>query len=206
MKISTENIEAIIFDLGGVLLNIDFTLTQNALEQLGMDKPENVFGKYAQKGFFDALDKGLIGEQQLFKHIKKYFKKNISDIKIREAWNAMILDFPKHRIDLLLQLKKKYKVFLLSNTNIIHYDLYAKQLQESYGLTFDDLFHKAYLSFECGMRKPNAVFFNKVIEEQGLYPPKSIFFDDTEMHIATAIGLNIHAVHVTENTDVCDFF
>jgi putative hydrolase of the HAD superfamily len=205
-KFSLKNFDAIIFDLGGVLLNIDFGLTQKALENLGMKNVPAYFGKYAQAGFFDQLDRGEIGEKQLFSEIRKFLPVHVSDDRIKEAWNAIILDFPPERIQLLKILKNTHRLFLLSNTNSIHYPVYNAMIQQMGEQSLDSLFEKAYYSFREGLRKPETEFFQKVIEENQLNPEKTLFVDDTEMHVEAAQNLGLQAVHLTNSKDVVDLF
>jgi glucose-1-phosphatase len=203
-KFSVDKFEAIIFDLGGVLLNIDFGLTQKALENLGMKNVHAYFGKYAQAGFFDQLDRGEIGQAQLYDEIRKFLPAEVEDDQIREAWNAMILDFPPARIQLLKDLRKTHRTFLLSNTNSIHYPVYNTMIQQMGEESIDSLFYRVYYSFREGMRKPQPEFFQKVIRENQLNPGKTLFVDDTEMHVEAAMKLGLHAVHLAEGQDMTE--
>jgi len=199
-----SSILAIIFDLGGVLLNIDFSLTQKAFADMGMEHPEKLFGQYAQAGFFDSLDKGQIGEIKLYDELRSRIPQPVSDEEARAAWNAMILDFPRKRLDLLIKLKNKYRLFLLSNTNEIHYNLYNKQIQD---MGFDSLeffFEKSYFSFRDQRRKPDAEYFLKVLKENNLIPSKTLFLDDSSNNISAAEQLGILTVEVTEELDITE--
>ncbi len=199
-----SNMRAFIFDLGGVLLNIDFLRTQKAFSELGMEQVDLLFSQYQQAGFFDQLDRGMIDEHELWKNLRQHMACSVSDEQLKDAWNQMILDFPVRRIRMLLQLKKKFKVFLLSNTNIIHYRLYNQQVSSLGFGAMDSLFHRAYYSFREGLRKPEKEFFLKVLNENNLHPGQTIFFDDTYVHTDAASELGINTCLVDKNDEISE--
>ncbi len=199
-------IENIIFDFGGVVLNIDYQLTIDAFKEIGMDNFEKAYSQAAQIHLFDDLETGKITASEFRNGIRKVSGKNLKDEQIDYAWNKIILDLPENRIDLLVNLKKKYNTFLLSNTNIIHYELYIKQLHALGYNTFDDIFKKAYFSFEMGMRKPDREIFNYVINNHGLNPEKTLFIDDSFQHIDTASTLGINTYHLKKDIDITELF
>jgi len=201
-----NNIEAIIFDLGGVIINIDFEITQKEFAKLRMENPEKYFGIYNQTGFFDKLDKGEIGEKEFFKEISNLLPETISNNAIEKAWNAMILDFPRRRIEMLKDLRKNYKIFLLTNTNIIHYYYYSEKLKDIYQCSLESLFDKVYLSFKMGMRKPDPEIFLTILQENSLAPNKTMFVDDTLIHIKQAEALGIYSYLMQKDEDVTKLF
>ena len=185
-------IRNIIFDLGGVILNIDFKKSIEAFRKLGIANIDEIFSGYIQSKFFDSYDKGLIQDKDFITELKRYIPAAVPDEEVLDAWNAMILDFPEDRIMLLKKLKPVYRIFLLSNTNSIHYPIYNKQLQEKYKIkNLSELFEKAYFSFRIGMRKPEGEFFMKVINENGLLPEETLFVDDAPMNIEAAKNLGL---------------
>lgn len=201
-----ENINAIIFDLGGVILNIDFNITIQALAKLGMNQPNKVFGQYAQASFFDKFDKGEIDEKELFIEMRKFFNYDITDKDLKKAWNDMILNLPKYRIELLKKVRKNYKIFLLSNTNTLHHDFYTEQIKGLGEKSYESLFDGAYYSFMCGMRKPEHRIFMKVIQENNLNPANTLFIDDTSIHTNSASELGINTIHLKPNEDIINLF
>ncbi len=188
-------IKNIIFDLGGVLLNIDFQKTMDAFKKLGADNINEIFSGYSQYYFFDAFEKGLISPKEFRNEIRKFLKQNSTDEMIDEAWNAMLLDFPTERINFLLSCKNKYRTFLLSNTNAMHFPVYNKQLKEKFHINdLSDLFEKAYYSYRLGLRKPEKEIFEIVLKENNLNPEETLFIDDSPINIATADKLGIKTI------------
>ena len=185
----------VIFDLGSVLLNLDFQMTIDAFKNLGVENINDIFSAYSQYHFFDEFDKGLITPDEFRNEIKKFLKNDVSDEMIDVAWNEMILDFPKDRIDFLLSCKNNYRTFLLSNTNAIHFPGYNNQLQENFNINnLSDLFEKAYYSYRLGLRKPDKEIFELVIKENNLNPAETIFIDDSPANIATANELGLRTI------------
>jgi len=185
----------IIFDLGNVILNIDFNKTINAFKNIGITDAENIYNIYKQHDFFDQFEKGLISPQDFRDNIKKISPNPLSDKMIDEAWGQMILDIPIERVNLLISLKNHYRLFLLSNTNQIHFDVYNADFVKKYGIPcFSDLFEKAYYSFRCGLRKPDAELFKLVLSENDLTPAETLYIDDLTHHIKTADSLGIQTL------------
>ncbi len=188
-------IKNIIFDLGGVILNIDFTRSVEAFRKLGIDDIAEIYTGYSQSKFFDLYDKGLISDNDFINELKKNIPSNVSKHQIIDAWNAMILDFPADRIELLQKLKKKYRLFLLSNTNSIHFPVYNNQLKEIYEISdLSELFENTYYSFRIGMRKPDVDFFKLVLNENNLKAEETLFVDDSPLNTEAAEKLGINAL------------
>lgn len=196
-----ENVEAIIFDLGGVILNIDYNLTSKAFIELGLENFDEIYAQAAQTKLFDDIETGKISGSYFINQLLPFLPKNTSPNKVVFAWNAMILDFPKHRLEFLLKLKNKYKIYLLSNTNEIHLDAVNRSLSKASDLKLNDYFTKVYLSHEIKMRKPHGEIFDFVCKENNLLPQKTLFIDDTIRHIEGAKSIGINA-HLLLNEDV----
>lgn len=200
-------IKNIIFDLGGVILNIDFTITQNAFKQLGMQNVEKTFGQHLQIGFFDKYDRGEISADSFINHILELLPENTNSKSVVDAWNAMLFDLPLARFELLKQLKNNYRTFLMSNTNTIHYEAYTGIVKEQFGIPgLDSLFEKAYYSFIVNMRKPEVRFFETIIKENKLNPDETLFIDDTPSNLPPAESLGIHTLFLKPGLELIDFF
>ncbi|MFO8067318.1 MAG: HAD family phosphatase [Bacteroidales bacterium] len=202
------SIKNIIFDLGGVILNVDYHKSINKFKSLGIADFEKLFTQAKQNKLFDLLDTGEISPEGFRDKIREYGNTNLTDNQIDEAWNAMLLDLPKERIELLQKVKKKYRTFLLSNTNAIHYPEYMRYMKSEFGVeNLSELFEKEYLSHEIGMRKPNTETFTHITREQGLNPQETLFIDDTKQHVegARKAGLNAYWLDITKGS-IIDIF
>lgn len=192
-----KNIQNIIFDLGGVILNIDYNLTIKAFRNLGAQNFESLFTQAQQVGLFDKLDKGTISPGEFRAGIRQITSINISDQQIDHAWNAMLLDLPSVRLDLLKEINCHYKTYLLSNTNAIHFDEYNKYLQNSHGIkNLSNLFDKEYYSHIVNDRKPNKDIFYLILNDNGLKPEETLFIDDSIQHVKAANKIGILAYHL----------
>lgn len=206
MQINQIELDAIIFDLGGVILNIDYQLTISAFEKLGFKNFNAQYSKMQQSGLFDNLEKGLITEKEFVSEIKKEIESASHD-EIVNAWNALILDFPPIRLDILHELKKEVKLFLLSNTNEIHLQAFNQILKDEFEQ--DSLlphFDKLYLSHEINARKPDAEAFEIILNENNLKADRVLFIDDSPQHIATAQQLGLHTIHIDGGKTIEDLF
>jgi glucose-1-phosphatase len=186
-------IKNIIFDYGNVIYNIDFSLAQQAWTALGIQNVESFFGHGQQNALFDAFDKGEITAAQFRDQIRLITgNDSLTDKQIDDAWNSMLLTVQPGTHDLLLQLKAKYRTFLLSNINAIHYDHIMGQLKREFDFEGNDhLFEKVYYSHFMGMRKPNSNIFEFVLQDSNLDPAETLFIDDSPQHLATASKLGI---------------
>jgi FMN phosphatase YigB (HAD superfamily) len=192
----SKKIKNIIFDLGGVILNIDPQKTINAMEELGFPDFEKSYTLAKQNKLFDKLEKGIISPDIFRNEIRKNLKNPVSDNTINEAWGSLLLDFPKERIDLLNKLKAKYRLFLLSNTNLIHYNIYNHILFKDFGIQLSKLFEKAYYSHEIGMRKPDIECFKYVLDDSKLMPNETLFIDDSISNIESAKKIGIKTIYL----------
>ncbi|RAJ01600.1 putative hydrolase of the HAD superfamily [Chitinophaga skermanii] len=202
-----QNIQNIIFDLGGVILNIDYTLTEKAFQSLGITNFNELYSQFHANDLFNNLETGKIGEDDFIKELKQYVPINITESQLKEAWNAMLLDFPLQRLQILQQLRNHYRLFLLSNTNAIHLAAFNKILERDRSLpSLGVFFDKSYYSHLVGMRKPNKDIYEFVLQENGLNPAETLFIDDTLPNIATANELGIQTIHLQAPRTIVDIF
>lgn len=195
-------IKNIIFDLGGVIINIDYNLTIKAFRELGIPYFDQMFSKFQQDRVADNFEKGLISENDFRNHIRAAANINYDDETIDRAWNAMLLDFPPRRIDMLRKLKSEgFNLFLLSNTNSIHQRALQHDFEVQFGIAFDNLFTRAYYSHDTGMRKPEKEIFGKVLNEFELQPTETLYIEDSKQHTDVAQSLGIHCVLMQTNGD-----
>jgi len=193
-------IKNIIFDFGGVICDIDIRRTEEKFRDFGPAKQAGNLSKDKQSLQFDklvgALETGNLSPQEFRGIIKNHYRKALSDEEIDDAWNALLLGIPGERIRLLEAVRKSYRIFLLSNTNEIHYRHYLKELQEFGYTDFDQLFEKAYFSFRVRLRKPGQEIFQHVLADRQLVPGETLFIDDTLQHVESACTAGIHGYHL----------
>lgn len=195
MAIDKNKIKNIIFDLGGVIINIDYTLLISAFSKIGLPHFEAYFSQKEQRSLFDDYEKGIISSQAFRDSLKEHCKPGTTNAEIDSAWNAMLLELPKERLDLLLKVKGEYQTFLLSNTNEIHMNFIYKYLAEKYSMKgFGSHFEKVYLSYEVKMRKPDAEIFQLVLDENKLDKNETLFIDDSFQHIESASQMGIQTI------------
>jgi len=190
-----NNIRNIIFDLGGVLYNISYQATLDAFALLGMKDFESFFTQADQVQLFDRLDRGEVSGTDFCRELRQLSGLNISDNQIYEAWNAMLLDFPLHHLDLLAGVGARYRIFLLSNTNEIHYPVYQHYMLQNTGFAgLDHLFEKSYLSYKIKKRKPETEAYLMILDENALVAEETLFIDDTHQHVVGARNAGLKAV------------
>jgi putative hydrolase of the HAD superfamily len=191
------SIKNIIFDLGGVIINIDYQKTIDEFKKLSKVNSTIEFNQKNQSVLFDELETGRISNEAFREKIREHYQLEASDAEIDAAWNAMLLDIPAERIALLRKLRKNHKLFLLSNTNAIHMIAFNKIVKDSFGMpALDELFDKCYYSHLVDDRKPNASIFERILQENGLTKEETLFVDDSIQHIESAQKIGIKTLHL----------
>lgn len=194
-----QGIRHIIFDLGGVILNIDYHQPVQEFRKLGIPEPELMYSQQTQNHLFDDLETGQITETEFYNALRTYCPDNISDLQLKDAWNSILLDFPIRRLQILQQLQLHYDLFLCSNTNAIHEEAFNRILQQTCGYPSLALFFdKVYLSHRVGLRKPDPAIFKRILDENGLLAKHTLFLDDSLQHIEAAASLGIQTLWVTD--------
>ena len=191
-----QNIRHIILDLGGVLLNIDYGATEKAFIALGIPDFGARYSQLQQTGVFDDFETGRLDRAAFLSAVRSFAEDiHLTDAQIEAAWNAMLLDFPLRRLQLLQQLRGHYDLFLLSNTNEIHELAFNAILSGAHGLpSLATLFDRVYFSHRVGMRKPGAEVFRHILDENELRPAHTLFIDDSPQHIEMAASLGIQTI------------
>jgi len=199
-----EGIRHIIFDLGGVLLNIDYSLTEQAFKNCGIENFDQIYSQLKQEKFFDDLETGKITSGEFTQSIQQIAAHEISEEQIITAWNAMLLDLPVKRLQLLQQLRNHYDLILLSNTNEIHEAAFNKITQQAHGTLIGAFFDKIYFSHRVGMRKPDKEIFERILNDTGFKPQETLFIDDSPQHIKSAEMLGIQTIFLEKGMTIED--
>lgn len=191
----TNVIRNIIFDLGGVVIDIDLNRTFLQMAELGIDNMAEYVTRYGGNGFAESFQTGKMTDDEFIAKVQQLSTRTISRAQIEMAWNAMILDYEPDRIDQLKALKSRYRTFVLSNTNIIHYHNFAFRVPGENHI--DNLFEKTYYSHEIGFSKPSAEAYLHVLNDAGLNPHETLFLDDSKANVTAAQQLGMQARVVT---------
>jgi len=180
-------IDTIIFDFGDIFINLNKTGCDNAFEKLGLSLPNSKVSLLNE-----SFEKGLITENDFLQGLQALLpNQNLDDI--RNAWNAVIGDFPLYRLEFLQLLKTKYRLFLLTNTDRIHIEHFEDNVGISFFSDFYQCFEKVYYSFEMGLRKPDIATYQRIIKKHGLNPNRTLFVDDKKENTDAALlcGLKV---------------
>lgn len=189
------SIRSIIFDLGGIFIDINHSKTEKAFIDLGVSNFADFYTQHHASEIFELLETGKLTPEDFYKTFRGETGCTIDDSSIREAWNALLGDFFTDRLHWLNDLRKRYNTYLFSNTNNIHYDAFMEIFRRQTGIeNFNDYFVKAYYSFECGFRKPYPESYQRVLKEQNLKASETLFVDDTPKNVEGARQAGLHAV------------
>ena len=198
-----EGIKAIIFDLGGVIVNLETERTLHEFLRLGIEKVD--FGTHPgnQPDFFSLYETGKISDTDFIQGLSKYMHAHVSVHEIKNAWNCMILDLPRTQLEILEKLKGSYRLFLLSNTNNLHIRYFLDDFERQYPeLKFESFFEKVYYSHEIGKRKPDVEVYEYILDDNGLQANECLFIDDNLVNVEAARQAGIHAIHHPRNAAI----
>ncbi len=202
MKFLPNNITAIIFDLGGVILNLNPQKTIDTFANI-TGLPPDLLIEYSNNEVFKNYEKGAITSAEFRNGLKSLFNISVADELLEEAWNAMLLNLPLNRLEMIGNLRPKFKTFVLSNTNEIHIAEFNKIVHKATdGKKIQDYFDIVYYSHKVGMRKPDAEIFEMVLNENNLEASATLFIDDTLEHIQSARKLGLHTWLLTNQDEL----
>jgi glucose-1-phosphatase len=198
-----KNIRNIIFDLGGVIINLDIPKTIAEFNKLCPLKFEEIYTQAAQSELFDLFDRGSVSPEEFFSKLREKINYTGKEDVMILAWNAMLLDIPQKRLDLLVRAKQKYNTFLLSNTNETHIAVFERNLYLQHGVkNFEDYFDRVYYSCRMNLRKPDKEIFEFVLKENNLLPEETVFIDDSIQHVKGAGEAGINAYLLPKNMEL----
>ncbi|MBC7449070.1 MAG: HAD family phosphatase [Hymenobacteraceae bacterium] len=189
----------LIFDLGGVLINLDYAAPIAAFAALSGSSEPLAFTQQGQAPLFDALETGQLPDANFRAALRRTYAlpAKATDTALDAAWNAILRDFPAERLDLLRALRGAgYGLYLLSNTNALHRAAFDDTLRRDYGLSDGLLpfFDAVYYSHEVGLRKPDPAIFRRVLTDHALAPGRTLFIDDSPQHVAAARTVGLDAL------------
>jgi putative hydrolase of the HAD superfamily len=189
-----SKIKNIIFDLGGVLIDIDYHKTINAFKNLGVTNFESMYSQTTANTLFEELETGKISEYDFYDEIRNVSNLPLSNEQIKTAWNTILLNYRPSSICYLQQLLQSHNIYLLSNTNNIHQAAFLQTYSTNYKGNLNDNFTKAYYSHEIHLRKPNKNIYEFVLADAKINPSETLFIDDSIINIPTAneLGITTH--------------
>jgi putative hydrolase of the HAD superfamily len=204
----TSEIKNIIFDLGGVIINLAVHETHKAFSNLSGISVEQIKNKVHNNEFFHLYEKGLISDSEFRELIRRELSlENKSDEVLDAAWNAMLLDIPIQRVQLLERLKGIYRLYVLSNTNNIHLRCFNDKVKDLTGRdSLDEYFDNAYYSHLINLSKPDTAIYEYVIDKNNLQAEETIFLDDNLDNLAGADKVGIKTFHVKEPDQIFSLF
>lgn len=201
-----QHIKNIIFDYGNVIFMLDFEKMKQGWESIGISGPTAFFSHGLQHPIFDEFDKGMISVPEFRAFIREKSGRPLTDDEIDAAWNSLLLGVNKGTHEVLAELKKKYRTFLLSNINPIHYGYIMDYLKREFGFEDNDhLFEKTYYSHFIGIRKPDPAIFEKVLKENNLVAEETLFIDDIAANLEAAKSLGIQTQLMAAPDTIQDF-
>lgn len=201
-----KNIKTIIFDFGGVVVDINRDSAVKRFKEVGVDEADSLLDTYRQEGIFLALEEGKLSRHEFYDELRKLAGKQIANERIDYAWKGFFLHVDQGRLDFLTELRKNYRVCLLSNTNPIVM-AWARSSQFSpAGKPLDDYFDKLYLSYQMGVAKPHREIFEQVIQSENLAPSQMLFIDDGAANIEMATSLGFQTAMPKHGEDFRIYF
>ena len=201
-----KQIKNIVFDLGGVLVDLDFKAAINGLQQAGFANVKEQLMAFDQGGIFQKFELGEMTADEFRTAIRENSTVTLTDEEIDALWNAMLLEIPREKLELILDLRGKYMVYLLSNTNSIHWDYVCKNAFNYRGFRVKDYFEETFLSYEMHLAKPDKAIFEKVLQDANLLPEETLFIDDSEANCKAAEEVGIHTHHYHIGDDLSKIF
>ncbi|MBN2767427.1 MAG: HAD family phosphatase [Paludibacteraceae bacterium] len=198
-----NNISTLIFDFGGVIINLDLPACIQKINTLGIPDVVKYLSNYGQAGFFLKFEKGEISTNEFRNEIRKLSTKTLTDTQIDDAWCEFLQDIPQHKLDVIEKLKSEYRVILLSNTNPLHIEQSATREFAKRGKKIDDYFDECYLSYKMKMTKPDREIFDTLLKKENVKPEDCLFLDDGPKNInsAKALGINSILINPAEKLD-----
>ena len=197
-----RNITTLIFDLGGVLINLDINQCILNFKRLGLENFEQYLNNFAQSGFFMQFEKGQIDAKEFRDEIRSRSRNPLTDAEIDAAWCSFLLDIPVEKLEMLVELRKKFRIILLSNTNSIHFPNTERIILSTTGKKLSGYFDQCYLSYEMKMAKPDQAVFENILTLENVKADTCLLLDDGLKNITEADKMGLQTYLVKEHEDL----
>lgn len=198
---SNKKLKCIIFDLGGVIVDLDWNKCVQSFDEIGILHMDKFISTTLQKDFILDFELGLISEEKFRNGLRQFATKEVTDKEINTAWNSLLVGISPKKLEMLKKLKTHYKIYLLSNTNSISFGYCLNNFFNVNGHSIDEYFDKCYLSFQLHHAKPSPEIFEAVLKDSGMKPNECLFLDDADRNIKQAEKLGLNVQLVEQNAD-----
>lgn len=203
--IDFNSLEAIIFDLGGVIIDVDMENPYQQILQISPRKEDNLLSELKQVAH--QYEIGKINDYTFLSQIKTVAQLELSLYEIENLWNQMLKKVPEYMGDLLAKIKKEKRTFILSNTNPIHIREVRKRFAQTVkNYTFESLFERIYYSYEIGLHKPDRAIYDYVVKTAKLNPLTTLFIDDNHQNIREASKYGLQTIHLNPPMNLAQIF
>lgn len=192
-----QGIDAIIFDFGNVLIDLDYPRVIREFSEVAKKNKEEIEELVVTAPVLQKFEMGMTTPDEFRSKMNSILGTNMGEAQFDAIWNSMLKSITKERMNKVLQIGEKYQTFILSNTNIIHEMAYEEMIMEETGRpSLRDFVKEVYYSHEIGMRKPNLNCYNFVIDDIGLYASRMLFLDDRLDNVEAAQKAGMKAVQI----------
>ena len=202
---SKESITTLIFDLGGVIVDLDWDRCVENFNKTGVNNMDSLISTTLQRGFILGYERGEISTDDFRAEVRNYTEAELSDQEINDAWTSLLVGVPDEKLQLLLDLKKKYRIFMLSNTNELSFEFCKDNFFSKNGYSMEDYFDKSYLSYKMNMNKPDPEIFETLLKDAGLKAEECLFLDDGIHNIKTASELGFQTEYIKPYSDITEW-
>lgn len=185
------DIQNLLIDFGGVIIDLNRARCIDGLRRAGAGQLAGLLNDFHQEGLFMQYELGRISTAEFRAHIRSCCSNSLSDTQIDALWNSFLVGIPAGKLELLLRLRKRYRLYLLSNTNELHWEWSCAHAFTWQGHQVTDFFDRIYLSYRMQMAKPDISIFQSVLADAGLRPEETLFLDDSEVNCMAARSLGI---------------
>lgn len=192
--------------MGGVLIDLDREACVEAFRELGYLEADELLNNYAPRGAFRQLEIGNFSAAEFYAHVQNHIGTQITSEQIEQAFLKFLDGLPAYKLDMLHDLRKRFNIYMLSNTNPIMMPYIRETYFTQCGLTFEDYFDRAFLSFEIKSMKPDDEIYLRMIADAQIDPAQSLLIDDGQANIETARRLGFHTYLASPEEDFRHIF
>jgi putative hydrolase of the HAD superfamily len=199
-----KKVKALLFDLGGVIVDLDYKKTANAFENIGLQNAEKAYSQFNQTDLFNLFETGHISSEEFLAEIQNEITNQVNLSEITKAWNSMIIGFQHSKLEKIKKLSEQVPCYLLSNTNEIHLNYIEHLLQEMGFKHFLNIFESCYFSHQIGKRKPHKETFEWVLNQMNYDAQDVLFIEDSPQHIEGAKSAKLNTFYFKKDSSLSD--